>query len=190
VAGINRSEMDQASYARQLHFWPQRAPLGRGNRDCPGFEAGMKRMKPVDAMPCLDLHKNNSMREPKTQPPLQIDYSASASSSSLSDTPTFLRASLSRASLWDTGSRSIAYPSSEDDCWAFGGVKHIARSRDNLALRPRLQTPSSNWQTTSMAYGGHWEDPRKRVDAPPPPTSSLSVLQVRTLPMHQAQPWS
>lgn len=159
---------DQASWARQLHFYPRREPLARGSDDYPRYVAGQMRLLPAETAPMLDMHQQRSLRTTKTPPPT-IEYAHQ-----LTD---------SRASLWDTGSRSLAFPGATEDCWAVGGVKTLARSQSSV-LAPRALArarASDQFRTTSMEYGGHWE---AATAAPSPNTRSLRVL--RYPPMHQA----
>lgn len=169
--------MDQCSWARQLHFYPRREPLQHSREGFPQFYAGMRRMHPVDTAPMLDRHQNRMMRTTKTPAPeLELSHGLAGS----------------RACLWDTGSRLLAFPGATDDCWAVGGVKTLSRSRSSSSMlasplapvRPR--TSYDQFRTTSMEIGSHYES--ALLPPSPPHTRSLRVLQSQGCTrMHQAQ---
>eukprot|EP00900_Chrysochromulina_parva_P003392 jgi/Chrpa1/13053/Chrysochromulina_OHIO_Genome00021428-RA len=96
----------------------------------------------------LDRHQNRMMRTTKTPvPELELSHGLAGS----------------RACLWDTGSRLLAFPGATDDCWAVGGVKTLSRSRSSSSMlasplapvRPR--TSYDQFRTTSMEIGSHYE---------------------------------
>ena len=174
------SGMDQCSWARQLHFYPRREPLQHSREGFPQFYAGMRRMHPVDTAPMLDRHQNRMMRTTKTPAPeLEVSHGLAES----------------RACLWDTGSRLLAFPGATDDCWAVGGVKTLSRSRSSSSRNELLASPIApvrprtsydQFRTTSMEIGSHYES--ALLPPSPPHTRSLRVLQSQGCTrMHQAQ---
>ena len=174
---------DLTSFNRGLFFYPRREPVGieeHGRR----LSRSM-RLRPVDSVPILDVHQQQSMREPFRSPLPNFDSDESKSD--------LLQASLPRASLWDSGSRAIAYPGADDHCWAFGGAQTPqrlkARSLGAFSQSQSLPRPSttSHYVTTSMEYGQHWSAALRGDEQPRHfGTGSRSILSYPI--MHQAAP--